>query len=235
MTRPDSLQQAVLALRGEDGSTEDPTLSERLIVQRLRKRHDRSQRTRALAMWVVGPLAATAACMAVYVEYGDGRPREPQAYAPRPAAADSEAPPNAGQQQPASRPEPVRVAFSRPVVEPVPGGATPEPLPAPPRRREKARPKARAATKQAPVARTSSAKRSMVRGQGLPSTNLEAGELYARAHSLHFAKRAPHRALRAWDRYLHAAPDHALAPEARYNRALCLVRLRRHREAIAAL
>ncbi|MBX3223183.1 MAG: hypothetical protein KF795_21910, partial [Labilithrix sp.] len=55
--------------------------------------------------------------------------------------------------------------------------------------------------------------------------------LFAEAHRLHFTERDPARALAAWDRYLAAAPDGRFAPEARYNRALALVRLGRLVEA----
>jgi hypothetical protein len=60
-------------------------------------------------------------------------------------------------------------------------------------------------------------------------------DLYAAAHRAHFVDRNPAAALAAWDAYLRVAPRGALAPEARYNRALCLVRLGRRDEAIAAL
>lgn len=59
--------------------------------------------------------------------------------------------------------------------------------------------------------------------------------LYEEAHRLHFAARDPARALAAWDRYLAVAPSGRFAPEARYNRALALVRLGRTAEARAAL
>lgn len=59
--------------------------------------------------------------------------------------------------------------------------------------------------------------------------------LFAEAHRLHFIDRDPARALAAWDRYLVAAPNGRFAPEARYNRALALVRLGRHAEAQAEL
>jgi hypothetical protein len=55
--------------------------------------------------------------------------------------------------------------------------------------------------------------------------------LFAEAHRLHFTERDPARALAAWDRYLDAAPAGRFAPEARYNRALALVRLGRRVEA----
>lgn len=60
-------------------------------------------------------------------------------------------------------------------------------------------------------------------------------ELYRVAHQAHFVERDSLRALSAWDAYLKAAPNGSLALEARYNRALCLVRLHRSIEARAAL
>ena len=50
---------------------------------------------------------------------------------------------------------------------------------------------------------------------------------YERAHRTHFFADAPVRALAAWDAYLVGYPRGTFAPEARYNRALCLVRLGR--------
>jgi outer membrane protein assembly factor BamD (BamD/ComL family) len=59
--------------------------------------------------------------------------------------------------------------------------------------------------------------------------------LYAVAHHAHFAQRDPAAALRAWDRYLAVHPRGRFAPEARYNRALMLIRLGRVPEAREAL
>lgn len=59
--------------------------------------------------------------------------------------------------------------------------------------------------------------------------------LYRRAHELHFHGGDPAAALAAWDAYLAAEPDGRFSVEARYNRALLLVRLGRHAEARAAL
>ena len=61
---------------------------------------------------------------------------------------------------------------------------------------------------------------------------------YEAAHRAHFAERDPTKALRGWDAYLAAYPDGRFSLEARYNRALTLVRLGRTDEArdlIAAL
>ena len=60
-------------------------------------------------------------------------------------------------------------------------------------------------------------------------------ELYRRAHQAHFTEHDPARALGLWEAYLREAPRGRFAVEARYNRALCLVRLGRHAEARAAL
>jgi len=71
-----------------------------------------------------------------------------------------------------------------------------------------------------------------------PASVAEAGRvdaLYADAHRLHFDARDHEGALRAWDAYLQAAPAGRLAPEARYNRGLCLLHLGRVAEARTAL
>jgi hypothetical protein len=59
--------------------------------------------------------------------------------------------------------------------------------------------------------------------------------LYSAAHQAHFVARDPAAALRAWDEYLTVYPNGRFAPEARYNRALALVRLGRADDARAAL
>ncbi|MDH5672929.1 MAG: hypothetical protein OEZ06_12315 [Myxococcales bacterium] len=59
--------------------------------------------------------------------------------------------------------------------------------------------------------------------------------LYAVAHRAHFVLRDWGVALEAWNAYLEQVPDGVLRLEAEYNRALCLVRLRRNAEATASL
>jgi TolA-binding protein len=58
---------------------------------------------------------------------------------------------------------------------------------------------------------------------------------YARAHVAHFDGTSWQRALTAWDDYLRSYPHGTFAPEARYNRAVCLIRLERFAAAKAAL
>src|SRR4029078_4374837 len=55
--------------------------------------------------------------------------------------------------------------------------------------------------------------------------------LYRHAHRLHLSGQDPAAALAAWDAYLREDPSGAFALEARYNRAICLVRLHRANEA----
>jgi len=61
------------------------------------------------------------------------------------------------------------------------------------------------------------------------------GDLYRLAHEAHFDAHDYGRALAGWDAYLKAAPNGRLATEARYNRAICLLRLGRDAEARQAL
>lgn len=61
------------------------------------------------------------------------------------------------------------------------------------------------------------------------------GDLYRLAHEAHFSSHDYARALSGWDAYLRAAPRGRLATEARYNRAICLLRLGRDAEARQAL
>ncbi|MET0412197.1 MAG: hypothetical protein ABW217_12925, partial [Polyangiaceae bacterium] len=69
----------------------------------------------------------------------------------------------------------------------------------------------------------------------LPSPDDPGHELYRAAHRAHFSERDPARALAGWDEYLAQARGGRFALEARYNRALCLVRLKRNEDARRAL
>jgi hypothetical protein len=60
-------------------------------------------------------------------------------------------------------------------------------------------------------------------------------ESYRQAHRVHFGGAAPAEALAAWDQHLSAHPAGSFAPDARFNRALCLLRLGNRNEARAAL
>ncbi|MBL9112090.1 MAG: hypothetical protein JNM74_22585 [Myxococcales bacterium] len=58
---------------------------------------------------------------------------------------------------------------------------------------------------------------------------------YEQAHRAHFVEKDASSALRAWDGYLTSYPRGSFAPEASYNRAICLLRLHREAEAKKAL
>ena len=70
-----------------------------------------------------------------------------------------------------------------------------------------------------------------------PSPPARSAELaaYRIAHGAHFRGNDPKAALAAWDAYLAKFPDGQLAPEARYDRALVLIKLKRLAEAKQAL
>jgi hypothetical protein len=59
--------------------------------------------------------------------------------------------------------------------------------------------------------------------------------LYRHAHELHFHGGDPEATLAAWDAYLAAEPNGRFSVDARYNRALLLIRVGRYAEARAAL
>jgi hypothetical protein len=67
-----------------------------------------------------------------------------------------------------------------------------------------------------------------------PATD-EADALYRAAHDRHFRGGNPAEAIAAWDAYLAKAPRGRFVPEARYNRALQLLRAGRRSEGLAAL
>jgi TolA-binding protein len=67
------------------------------------------------------------------------------------------------------------------------------------------------------------------------SQDSEETRAYQRAHETHFGADNPPAALAAWTAYLRHYPTGTFAPEARFNRAICLLRLGRRREASEAL
>ena len=82
------------------------------------------------------------------------------------------------------------------------------------------------------VARVGMTDKAIAKSEPAPDPELA---LYATAHRLHFQDRNLLAAADAWDRYLAVAPAGKLAPEARFNRLVALVRLERWDDAARAL
>lgn len=152
-------------------------------------------------------LLPLAACLAAGTAWGTATGRLPQAFrALREVVYSSVRPPPVEQPKPA------------PKLAPLP---TPEPAP-PPAPAEITPPEPEP-IKPAPSTSSSAAFR---------DTD---GDLYRLAHEAHFVSHDYARALNAWEAYLKAAPRGRLSTEARYNRAICLLRLGRDAEARRAL
>jgi hypothetical protein len=129
---------------------------------------------------------------------------------------------------PLPNPGPAPNATPAPTDEPAPASTSAQETAVPPPTA------ALAAAAPAPLAR-SGASTASVSAAPTASAPDPTFELYRSAHQAHFVDRDWSRALAGWDAYLRAAPRGALAPEARYNRALCLLRLHRNQQARAAL
>jgi TolA-binding protein len=149
-----------------------------------------------------------AACLAAGTAWAGATGKLPAVFHALSQAVSFSPPPKA----PVEKPKTVVVAKPAPVVV-----ATPEPEPAPVV--ETVLPPSKPA-----VAPSSSA--------SFKDTD---GDLYRLAHEAHFSAHDYARALSGWDAYLRAAPRGRLATEARYNRAICLLRLGRDDEARTAL
>jgi hypothetical protein len=201
----DDLKDAFRAVRDRyDGEhpEADATLNRALFRQRA------LDRKRRVTRWVVLPIAAAFMASTAWASVTGRLPK----------AITSLIEPTRTHSAPS--PSPVPVPVPEPVTEPLPvpsasvppTGSAPHPA-APP-----SAPSAKA-TPAAPVATTTA------------SGNDPHAALFADAHRIHFVEKDPARAIAAWDAYLAAAPQGRFAPEARYNRALALVRLGRHGEA----
>jgi hypothetical protein len=119
-----------------------------------------------------------------------------------------------------------------PVREPEIAAPAPPPEPAVPTPSPRAGPSAKPVV---PVSPVPSAALPSVNPPAEPPRATDADDLYRAAHHAHFVDRDPVAAVAAWDRYLAIAPHGPMAPEARYDRAIDLVRLDRRDEAVAAL
>lgn len=208
----DELKDAFRAVRERyDGEhpQADATLSRALFRQRA------LDRKRRMTRWVVLPVAAALCASTAWASVTGHLPKAIS------SLLESEAPP--------PPPPPPSLSLSPP--PPLSPSPSPSPPPPPPQ----------APTPDPPVAPTvlppttpvvASAPRSSPSSAPSPppSANDPHAALFADAHRIHFVEKDPARAIGAWDAYLAAAPNGRFAPEARYNRALALVRLGRHAE-----
>lgn len=170
------------------------------------------------------------------------RPRPVQ-----PKAAPVAAPEPATEPQPEPTPEPEVALEPEPTVADAPEAPPPPPTPAPARKPTKAAPRRAPKPAPAPKPENSESALAATLPEDEPPTPSQSQEapaktkvsesaelaLFRRAQALHLL-RDP-KAIEAWDAYLRVAGTSPLAPEARYNRALSLVRAKRFAEAKSAL
>jgi hypothetical protein len=214
----DELKDAFRAVRERyDGEhpQADATLNRALFKARALDRKRRINR------WVVLPIAAALCASTAWASVTGHLPKaisslletEHQAPSP-PPPAPSPPPPHVHAPTPPPSPPPAPEPAAEPVVETPPAAPPPAPAPTP-----------SAVVTAKPV----------VSASPTPTVTASANDphaaLFADAHRIHVVEKDPARAVAAWDAYLAAAPTGRFAPEARYNRALSLVRLGRHAEA----
>lgn len=231
-----------------DGTNAESNLTLQRALFRTRTR----ERKRRVARWVVLPAAAVLMASTAWAGVtGRLAPavqsvletfHSERTAPPPPVSAPSVAtrPPSAAETATSVTPEvPESV---EPIVAEAPPAEAPSPPPAPAPEPTPSQPVAAArppasAHGSSPVVPSHTSE--SAREPTVPSPSASAPDphaaLFAEAHRLHFAERDPARALAAWDRYLAVDPNGRFAPEARYNRALALVRLGRHAEARSEL
>lgn len=213
-----NVEDLIGAVRAEDG--DDAELAARTQLRVRRSLEVRVRRGHQLA----GLLTAAAILCGGTVSWALATGHVAALWSPAPSVLQDEpAPPRAKPAAPAKPSAPVITA--RAPLEPPPVVAVPDPpeiaMAAQPPPPETAPPAPRPARAIAPT-HTAPAVAPM-----------EA--LYRRAHELHFHGGEPQATLAAWDAYLAAEPHGRFSVDARYNRALLLIRLGRYAEARDAL
>lgn len=210
----DLLTRATAALRDE---TEDSEAGARFTRARVLASLNETRVKRRTRITFLVPLAACFAAATAWGTSGDNASRViefvTQAFRSEPAPPPPAKSPSPGSKRevPSAAPT-LAPSVETPAAEPEPAAVV-EPAPEPRRLTRAAVPSAVAAERAADPAH----------------------DLYRAAHRAHFVDHDPAQALGAWEAYLRAAPSGRFSLEARYNRALCLVRLGRHDEARAAL
>lgn len=244
----DLLKAATRALRDEGEPRTDGHLTRARVMASLHQGTLR-RRTRLAFMLPV------AACLAAGTAWGTATGRLPAAFralgeivspSAKPAPARSApAPVTAVKPSLPARPgvEPAPAAVEAPVVPEVkPTASVETPVAAPATEAKPAASVAAPAVEAKPASTPAATPAAPpASAPARPATSASAtfhdpdGDLYRLAHEAHFVQHDDARALSAWEAYLRAAPGGRLATEARYNRALCLLRLGRDAEARHAL
>lgn len=247
----DLLERASAALREE---TADPSEGARFTRARVLASLQQSQVRRRSRLAVLLPLAACFAAASAFgmvdgrvpafvrsVSHSLGFGHAPAEQAPTPPQRKAPARPAAAVAPPAAA-APVEVPLDAPPERAQPAAAPPPepevraPAPRPASTPRSATLAAGAAVKAEPPSKAvASAETQPSATAPLSDVSDRAHELYRVAHHAHFVDHDFVSALRAWDAYLEAAPSGRFVLEARYNRALCLVRVGRTSEARAAL
>ncbi len=252
----DLLKTAARALREE--STGEPPIGDRTRARILHGLHERRRKRRTgFALGI--PLAAVFAGSTAWAgasgklgrwvdeivavvsapEEGAELATASTASTPFPAKSLS-TPPQASSPEPSEAPDQESTSVDEAPERVVPEAAPPEPRPASvpvaaPRHSDApsstSTDRAKAPVRVNDV--TPSAKDDEVEDEAPPE--LDTLALYRKAHRLHFDGGDPGAAIRAYDKYLRLAPGGTFATEARYNRALLLLRLGERSAAIAAL
>ncbi len=215
MNEPDLLTAASAALRDERLPADPASTRMRLLGSLVRRRQRGRLRTWAATLTAGVLLGSTAmafwtGALGAWLGIAPGARQQPH------ARAMHTWPPNIAQLQ-------------------APTEAQPMPAPAAPAARPAVSTlKRHAANKTIPTATTTLLKNVPLGAEPARDAALEQ-QRYETAHHAHFVIGDAQAALAAWDAYLAYAPDGRFALEARYNRALCLVRLQRWQEAQDAL
>ncbi len=212
-----SFEDLVGAIRAADGDDADLAAATQLRVRRSLESRARSRHQLVGVMTAAGILLGGTVSWALATGHVAAlwsppppAPAVHETLAPTPAPAP---PPRRGQTRvtvpaPVPLPEPTPEPVIARMSEPAPAPApSPETIPVEPPRRPRA-----------------------VRAPAGPVEGL-----YRRAHEMHFHGGDARLTLAAWDAYLAAEPAGRFSIDARYNRALILVRIGRYAEAHAAL
>jgi tetratricopeptide (TPR) repeat protein len=242
MSDNDAFDRALQALR-ETGETsaDEVARTRRRVLDTLHRGERRGRRT----FWVLLPIAAVLAGGAAFAKNSDvvqrvwtGVVETVGIRAPAAPSVPHEPPMRAEGAGSSSAEEPVNDSIPDvPRVEPAETAAPSESAPHAPAPRRVRRPAVAEQTPEPAPSATPEVVETEAPGTSAAANDAEAAslQLYKNAYRLHFGEQRYAAALAAWDEYLRAAPAGRLVVEARYNRAIALVRLGRRSEAETAL